>query len=577
MEKRFVLFFVLIFLVNSLPASTQTIDWWEDGSLYQIYPRSWKDSDGDGVGDLKGITENLEFLKEIGMTGAWLSPIFKSPMSDFGYDISDFYNIDPLFGSLEDFDELVVKAKKIGLKIILDFVPNHSSDECEWFEKSINREDGYDDFYVWDSGKDDPKNPGKKLPPSNWLSEFGGKAWSWNEKRQQFYLHQFQNKQPDLNFRNEKVHKTMLDVLKYWLDRGVDGFRIDAVPFFFEKINEDGSYPDEPVSGQTTDPESNKYLSHIYTRDQQENAELLMEWRTFLEEYERENGGEKRVLLAEAYSPINVIDQYFGNETHPAVHLPFNFNLMSLSESSSARDLEVSINEWMEVMWIKHKSANWVLGNHDNPRVGDRLGKEKKDLFNIILAGLPGTTVTYYGEEIGLDNVPTECTNITCDFRDSERTPFQWNDKVSAGFSVTNETWLPVSGDYTTLNVKVQRGVVRSSLNIFKEMQNLKQTAAFRAFKNDGAWNYGAVNDQVFQIIRSNSNEEYRILANLGNELEVIGPLCNSVEESECSMEYILVTKYSPHRVGDMANLNKIYMMPFEAVVLRRTISKQKK
>ncbi|XP_055852336.1 maltase A2-like [Episyrphus balteatus] len=566
---KFVLCYI-VFVLGCASFSTATVNWWEDGSLYQIYPRSWKDSDGDGVGDLKGITENLEFLKEIGMTGAWLSPIFKSPMSDFGYDISNFYNIDPLFGSLEDFDALVAKAKKIGLKIILDFVPNHSSDECEWFQKSINREDGYDDFYVWDDGLQDPKNPAIKLPPSNWVSEFGGKAWSWNEKRQQFYLHQFQSKQPDLNFRNAKTHETMLNVLEFWLNRGVDGFRIDAVPFFFEKINEDGTYPDEPVSGQTTDPDSNKYLSHIYTRDQSENAGLLMEWRNFIEEYQLKNGGEKRVLLAEAYSPIDVIDQYFGNDTHPAVHLPFNFNLMSLDKSSNARDLEESINGWMDVMWKKHKSANWVLGNHDNPRIGDRLGKEKKDLFTIILAALPGTTVTYYGEEIGLDNVPTQCTNITCDFRDSERTPFQWNDQVSAGFSDSNKTWLPVSEDYKTLNVKVQRGIERSSLNIFKGMQILKHTGAFKAFKNEGAWKYGAVNDQVFQIIRSNSREEYRILANLGSDLELVDPLCNSIDQNECLMEYTLVNRNSPHRIGEKANLNKIYMMPFEAVVLKR-------
>lgn len=569
MEKFRVLCYLTIIL-GSIGSLAAGLEWWEAGSLYQIYPRSFKDSDGDGVGDLKGITENLEFLKEIGMTGAWLSPIFKSPMSDNGYDIADFYDIDPLFGTLEDFDALIAKAKKINLKIILDFVPNHSSDECEWFQKSINREDGFDDFYVWDNGLEDPQNSSRKIPPSNWVSEFGGKAWSWNEKRQQFYLHQFQSKQPDLNFRNAKTRETLLNVLEFWLDRGIDGFRIDAVPFFFEKLNDDGTYPDEPLSGQNNDPDSNKYLDHIYTRDQIENPELLMEWRSFVDSYTMKNGGDTRVLLAEAYSPMSAIDLYYGNDTHPATHMPFNFNLMSLDKDSNARDLEESIDKWMEVMWTKHKTANWVLGNHDNPRIGARLGKEKKDIFNIILAALPGTTVTYYGEEIGMDNVPTECTNITCDFRDGERTPFQWNDEISAGFSDTNKTWLPVSSDYKKLNAKVQRGEDRSSLNIFKRMQDLKQTSAFTAFKNDGAWNYGALNDQVFQIIRTDSKEEYQILINLGHSLEKLDPLCNSVNNKECLMEYVVVTKYSPHRIGELANLNKMHMMPYEAVVLKK-------
>ncbi|XP_055843720.1 maltase A2-like [Episyrphus balteatus] len=571
MAKK-VLLCSIVIVLNFFSFSAAELGWWEDASLYQIYPRSFKDNDGDGVGDLKGITSKLDYLKDIGITAAWLSPIYKSPMSDFGYDISDFYDIDPLYGNLDDFDALIAKAKSIGLKIILDFVPNHSSDECIWFQKSVNRTEGYENFYVWADGRgEDPENPGKQLPPSNWTSDFGGTAWTWNDQRQQFFLHQFQPKQPDLNFRDENARATMLNVLKFWLDRGIDGFRIDAIPYFFETLNENGTYTDEPVSGETSDPNSNKYLKHLYTRDQPENVGLIAEWRQFVDNYTREHGGDERILFAEAYSPLEALDNYFGNETHPAAHFPFNFDLMYLNKDSNARDLEDKVNNWMDTIWKKHKSANWVIGNHDNPRIGDRIGKDNKDNINMVVLALPGSPVTYNGEEIGMDDVPDACSNDPCDFRDPERTPFQWDNTTSAGFSDSNKTWLPVAKDYKCNNVKIQQGQERSSLNIYKGMQKLKTTAAFKAFKEEGAWKYGALNDQVFQIIRNNTNEEYRILVNLGSDLETVGPLCNSIDTSLCFMEYKLVTKNSPHNIGDLANLTSIQLTPHEGIVLGRT------
>lgn len=568
MERCALAAFVLFSALSYISASS---DWWEDASLYQIYPRSWKDSDGNGIGDLKGITENLDYLKEIGITPTWLSPIFKSPMADNGYDVSNFTDIDPVFGTLEDFDALMMKAKEIGVKIILDFVPNHSSDKCEWFVKSVNREDGYDNFYVWADGVKDPNNPDMILPPSNWVSLFTGSMWTWNDKRQQFYLHTFLKEQPDLNFRNPKVRKTMLDVLKFWLERGVDGFRIDAVPHIFEKVNEDGTYPDEPLS--SIDPDK-RYLPSplkIYTFDQPETFELLYEWRAFLDSFKEEHGGDTRILLAEAYSPIEDIDKFFGNATHKGVHIPFNFQLMNLNELSNARDVENAANSWMEVMWRKHQTANWVLGNHDNSRIANRFGLQRKDLINVILASLPGVTVTYYGEEIGMVDVETCKSCVAADQRrEFVRTPFQWNKNTSAGFSSTNRTWLPVADNYKNVNVESQRGIPRSTLNIFKAMQQLKRTPGFKAFKNPGGWGYVAVSENVFQIVRSGSGEEYRILANFGNETEDIGPLIASEEDANASFEYILGTIYSPHSVGDKAILKDITLKPFEAVVLKK-------
>ncbi|XP_055842743.1 maltase A2-like [Episyrphus balteatus] len=564
------------FIILSESCLTLKSDWWEDASLYQIYPRSWKDSDGNGIGDLKGITEKLDYLREIGMTATWLSPIFESPMADNGYDISNFTNIDPIFGTLEDFDALLKKAKNLGLKVLVDFVPNHSSDECEWFKKSINREDGYDDFYVWADGKDDPQNPGKKLPPSNWISIFGGSMWEWNEKRQQFYLHQFYKEQPDFNFRNPKVHTAMLEVLKFWLDRGVDGFRIDAVPHMYEKILEDGTFPDEPLSGETDDSNCQDFLKHIYTQEQYETVELLYEWREFLDEYKRVHGGDTRVLLAEAYVSVETIDQYYGNGTHFGAHLPFNFNFDAMLKLPhlNARIFEETVSLWMDSIWKKHKMGNWVVGNHDLLRVGDRVGEERKDLINILVAALPGVTITYYGEEIGMTSIFYDCEDcLTGEERNFGRSPFQWNDDISAGFSSSPNTWLPVAENYKKVNVKVQRGVARSSLNIFKASQKLKHTAAFKAFKDKGGFSYGALNENVFQIIRG-SNEEYRILANFGNKLETIGALLSSHKDGRNYFEYILVTCYSPHNIGDRVRLESVFLVPFETVILKKILKK---
>ncbi|XP_055845481.1 maltase A2-like [Episyrphus balteatus] len=492
------------------------------------------------------------------MTATWLSPIFKSPMADNGYDISNFTDIDPIFGTLGDFDLMMKKAKEIGIKIILDFVPNHSSDECEWFQKSINREDGYDDFYIWADGKDDPENPGKKLPPSNWVSVFGGSMWTWNEKRQQFYLHQFMDQQPDFNFRNPKVRVAMLEVLKFWLDRGVAGFRIDAVPHMFENINEDGTFPDE-------DPNI-----HVETQDQYETVELLYEWRAFLESYQKQNGGDTRILLAEAYSSLEMLDKYFGNGTHFGAQIPFNFALWGLDNTTNARDAQKMADGWMNVMWKKHKTANWVTGNHDMGRIVDRIGQNKKHLAHFLLTGLPGVTITYYGEEIGMSNVIT-CTNCTySESRSYSRSPFQWTDEVSAGFSSSNETWLPVAEDYKIVNVKEQRKHPRSTLNIFKALQKLKNTPAFKAFKDKNGFSYKPVNDNVFQIIRRNKHEEYRFLMNFGDKVEKVGKLISSWFNKNELVEYTVVSEKSHHHIGDKVKLGKVTLMPVEGIVLKR-------
>ncbi|XP_011184371.2 maltase A2 [Zeugodacus cucurbitae] len=545
-------------------AAANTVDWWESATLYQIYPRSFMDSNGDGIGDLNGITSRLAYLKEIGVTATWISPIFDSPMADNGYDVANFTKIYPVFGTMEDFDNMLVKAHELGLKIILDFVPNHSSDECEWFQKSIRREDGYDDFYVWNDGKIDPET-GEHLLPNNWNSVFDGPAWTWVEERQQYYLHQFLAKQPDLNYTNPLVRKRMKEMMGFWLDRGVDGFRIDATPFLIEKRFENGTYPDEPLSGITNDSTSYDYYSHIYTKDQYENNEIIYEWREYLEEYQRLNGGDTRAMIIEAYSPVDVLSGYISNGTHVGGQMPMNFNFVNLNENSTALEIETFANAWMDVIWTQHNIANWVASNHDNSRLASRMGRNKVDIMTMILHALPGTSVTYYGEEIGMPDGEPECTEISCDFRDPERTPMQWNTLKNAGFSAGNSTWLPVNSNYKYLNVQTQRGIARSSLQIFKGMTAIKKTAAFKAFKEEDGFSYGALSAQVFQVVRTAvDHEEYRVLANLGKQIEHFDGLTYK------TMEYVLLNSHSPHRYGDKIDLSgRIYLMPYEAVVLR--------
>lgn len=355
---------IITVIINCVYVETS---WWETSAFYQIYPRSFKDSDGDGIGDLKGVTDKLQYLQDIGINATWLSPIFKSPMADFGYDISNFYEIQDEYGTMTDLEEMIEKANELNIKIILDFVPNHTSDEHEWFQNSINKVAGYEDFYVWHPGYTNLSNTNERLPPSNWISTSPGpnnSAWTWNEIRQEFYYHQFAVKQPDLNFRNDKVVEAMKDVLTFWMTKGVYGFRIDAIPHLFEvDVNSTGGYPDEPIL--VTPPLEYASLNHLYTRDQNETIDMVYSWRKLLDDFETANGGENRVIMTEAYSSIDIVMKYYGSETQSGAHIPFNFNLMALNTGSNANDFNSTISEWFENM-PTGKTANWVVNTKPN-------------------------------------------------------------------------------------------------------------------------------------------------------------------------------------------------------------------
>ncbi|XP_059470020.1 maltase A3-like [Neocloeon triangulifer] len=449
-------------------AAAQIIDedWWKNTTIYQIYPRSFKDTNADGIGDLRGILQQIYHPDVLGIGAVWLSPIFKSPMKDFGYDISDFRDIDPIFGTMADFDALVEDCRKRGLKLVLDFVPNHSSDEHEWFIKSVAREEPYTNYYTWL----DPKGfneSGSPIPPNNWLSVFGGSAWEFNEQRQQFYLHQFTVGQPDLNYRNPAVIEEMNDILRFWMDKGADGFRLDATPHLME----DQSFPDEPLSN---DPEFTSdqwgYLSHIYTTDLPELYDVIYGFRDVVDQKQAELG-RQMVMMVEAYTSLENTMKYYGSGDRKGAHFPFNFELITkFNNETTAAELKQIIDNWQNNLpdgaW-----SNWVIGNHDTSRVASRLGREFGLAAVIMGQLLPGTAITYNGEEINMEDTwiswrdtvdPPACQagpeNYQRFSRDPERTPFHWDNSTYAGFTTSdsNKPWLPVNENYKEINVRHQ-------------------------------------------------------------------------------------------------------------------------
>ena len=358
--------------------------WWKRGVIYQIYPRSFQDTNGDGIGDLKGITARLDYLTWLGIDAIWISPIYPSPMADFGYDVSDYCNIDPLFGSLDDFDELVTSAHARGIKVILDFVPNHTSDRHPWFlESRSSRTNPKRDWYIWRDGKADGS------PPNNWLSQFGGPAWTFDAATGQYYLHSFLREQPDLNWRNPAVREAMYDVLRFWLERGVDGFRVDVIWLLIK----DAALRDNPLNPnyRPTEPGIHRVLQ-LYSSDQPEIHDVIAEMRAIVDRYD------ERVLIGEIYLPIEKLVAYYGKDLGGA-HLPFNFQLIHAAWRAPV--IAKLVTDYEGALpaggW-----PNWVLGNHDQPRIAARVGEAQARVAAMLLLTLRGTPTMYYGDELGI-------------------------------------------------------------------------------------------------------------------------------------------------------------------------------
>jgi len=480
--------------------------WWQTGIIYQVYPRSFQDSNGDGVGDLQGVIERLDYLVWLGVDAIWISPIYPSPMADFGYDVADYCEIDPLFGDLQDFDRLVSEVHRRGLKLILDFVPNHTSDRHPWFlESRSSRRNPRRDWYLWR----DPASDGG--PPNNWLSHFGGSAWEWDSTTGQYYYHSFLSEQPDLNWRDPEVRRATYDVLRFWLDRGVDGFRVDVLWLLIK----DDQFRDNPINPTYRPGEqAHDRLLPLYTADRPEVHEIVAEMRQVLDSYDG------RVLIGEIYLPIERLVTYYGPGLRGA-HLPFNFQL--ISTVWTATDIARVITDYLSALpagaW-----PNWVLGNHDNSRVASRIGRSQARVAAMLLLTLRGTPTIYYGEEIGMADLPIAPEDVRDPRerqqpglglgRDPERTPMLWDSSDGAGFT-RGTPWLPIGEKEQSGNVEEMSRDPRSILTLYRRLIDLRRT--HRAL-SIGALSGLKVAGKVLVYQRTLGAERFTVVLNLGHE-----------------------------------------------------------
>jgi alpha-glucosidase len=445
---------------------TVAATWWKHGIIYQIYPRSFQDANDDGVGDLDGIIGRIDYLAWLGVDAIWICPIYPSPMADFGYDITDYCGVDPLFGSFDDFGRLLGEAHQRNIKVILDLVPNHTSDRHPWFMDSRSSHTSRKrDWYIWRDGQSDGS------PPNNWMSNFGGSAWSWDAATGQYYYHAFLKEQPDLNWRNPDVRAAIYSVMRFWLDIGVDGFRIDVL----WHLMKDAAFRHNPINpgyapGQ---PDINRFLQ-LYSADQPEIGDVVSAMRQVVEAYS------DRVLIGEIYLPLKRLVAYYGDRL-AGVHLPFNFQLLFTAWKASS--VALLIEEYERALpagaW-----PNWVLGNHDQKRVATRIGSRQARVAAMLLLTLRGTPTLYYGDEIGMLDVPISSEAAQDPWekrepglrlgRDPQRTPMQWDSSRSAGFT-NNVPWLPVGQTYSDSNVAGERQDPGSILNLYHRLIVLRR------------------------------------------------------------------------------------------------------
>ncbi|MBV8621199.1 MAG: alpha glucosidase [Curvibacter sp.] len=490
--------------------------WWRGGVIYQIYPRSFQDSNGDGIGDLAGITRRLPYLAGLGVDAVWLSPFFRSPMKDFGYDISDYCDVDPIFGSLADFDALVAEAHRLGLRVLIDQVLSHSSDQHPWFAESrSDRHNPKADWYVWA----DPQPDG--TPPNNWLSIFGGSAWQWDTRRCQYYLHNFLTSQPDLNFHLPAVQDAALDTLRFWLDRGVDGFRLDVVNFFFH----DAQLRSNPGrGGATDDPALNPvnpygWQYHRYDKSQPENLGFLQRLRRLLDEYP----GTTSVGEIGDDQTLERIAEYTGGGDK--LHMAYGFDL--LGAPHDAPYLHGVIERFGRV--VRDGWACWSLSNHDVTRVATRWSQgAEHDAAWLRLAfalqlSLRGSPCIYQGDELGLPEARLAYEDLQDPYgitmwpeyvgRDGCRTPMVWEaDAPGAGFSSAPATWLPVSPQHLPLAVSAQQHA-DSLLAFYRAMLSWRRT---QDCLQQGELHLLPVHPQVLAFVRSLPGRDLLCAFNLG-------------------------------------------------------------
>jgi alpha-glucosidase len=446
--------------------------WWQRAVIYQIYPRSFQDSNGDGIGDLNGIIARADYLAWLGIGAVWISPIFPSPMADFGYDISDYCGISPIFGTLADFDRMIAEFHRRDIRVILDFVPNHTSIAHPWFAESRrSRDNPKREWYIWR----DPKPDGG--PPNNWLSQAGGIAWTLDPQTGQSYYHAFLEDQPDLNWRNPEVRDAMHNVMRFWLDRGVDGFRVDVL----WHLAKDPQFRDDPINPdyRESEPPFMRVLPK-YSADQEDMIEIATEMRKMLDAYPGD-----RVFIGELSVPLERLMAYYGSGLS-AVHMPFNFALLWAAwtrQGWTASRLKNLITRYEGALppgaW-----PNWVLGNHDQPRVATRLRPEQARVAMVLLLTLRGTPTLYYADELGHPSVDIPAGRVRDPFginmpggtqgRDPVRTPMPWDRSRHCGFS-TGEPWLPLAPNAAEISVESQKADPQSMLSLAHHLIELRR------------------------------------------------------------------------------------------------------
>lgn len=517
--------------------------WWQYGILYEVYPRSFQDSNADGIGDLQGILQRLDYLTSLGIEAVWIAPFYPSPMADFGYDIADYCNVDPIFGKLDDFDKLLAAIHERGLKLIVDFVPNHTSDQHPWFlESRSSTTNPKRDWYLWH----DPGPDGS--PPNNWLSNFGGPAWT--KDGSQYYYHSFLMQQPDVNWRNPHLQEAMYDALRFWLDRGVDGFRVDVMWMLIK----DDQYRDNPVNpASTPDSPASIRLLPVYNTNRPEVHAIVADMRALLDSY----GG--RLLIGETYLPFDQLATYYGKDLKGA-QLPFNFHLMQCAWTADA--IAGIIKEYEAALPVG-AWPDWVVGNHDQPRIATRIGRAKSRIAAMLLLTLRGTPTMYYGDEIGMTDVAIPAAEVQDPAetnepgkgqgRDPERTPMQWDSSRMAGFT-EGTPWLRLAADYETVNVATLSGQSDSVLSLYRTLIGLRNS---NTALNTGRVEKVSSDGNVLRYDRVDEKERFAIVLNLSD----------GQEEAATAAGHILVSTHMD-RSGEAVG-SSVSLRAFEGVIVQ--------
>ncbi|MDR7221177.1 alpha glucosidase [Aminobacter aminovorans] len=502
------------------PETAVDRDWWRGAVIYQIYPRSYQDSNGDGIGDLRGIIDRLPHIASLGADAVWISPFFKSPMKDFGYDISDYLDIDPMFGTLADFDAMIAEAHRLGLKVMIDGVISHTSDLHAWFKESrASRDNAKADWYVWADAKPDGS------PPNNWLSIFGGSAWQWDTRRMQYYLHNFLSEQPDLNFHNRDVQDALLDVARFWLDRGVDGFRLDTINFYFHSagLEDNPALPPEERNDQTA-PAVNPYnfQDHIYDKSRPENLEFLARFRAVLDEYPAAAAvGE----VGDSQRGLEVVASYTAGGDKVQMCYAFDFLAPEKISAAKVRTVLEDFGKAASDGW-----SCWAFSNHDVVRHASRWGMGEADrtaylkVISALLMSLRGSVCIYQGEELGLTEASLAFEDLQDPYgirfwpefkgRDGCRTPMVWSkDAANGGFSRA-KPWLPVPADHLAKAVDTQEGDAASLLEHYRRFLAFRRSHPALA---KGEIAFLKAEDDVVAFTRREGNEEVVCVFNLGS------------------------------------------------------------